>query len=123
MSKLDLLMKQIENEFGADLLSTNIVGMDGLSIAGGSQNPDYDSTAISAHFAKVMNLAKKVSDKLGIGQVVDELITTDKSYIIARLLGNGEYYWALVVSRNEPLGHVTMVMNEFSPQIWDAIPH
>ena len=122
MAKLDLLIQQFRSELGADFISTDVVGMDGLSIGGGSIDPNFNSTDASARFSMVMKLAAKVSGKLGLGKVEDNLVTTDKAYIIARFLGDGSYYWGVAVTRNATLGTVRMLLNEYADQIWDAIP-
>lgn len=122
MSKLEQLIQQFRSELGADFVSTDVVGMDGMSIAGGSIDPNFDSTEASARFAMVMKLAGKASDKIGMGAVDDNLVTTDKAYIIARFLGNGSYFWGVAVTRNATLGTVRMMMNEYADQLWDAIP-
>jgi predicted regulator of Ras-like GTPase activity (Roadblock/LC7/MglB family) len=122
MAKLELLIQQFRSELGADFVSTDVVGMDGLSIAGGSIDPNFNSTDASARFSMVMKLAAKVSGKLGLGKVDDNLVTTDKAYIIARFLGDGSYYWGVAVTRNATLGTVRMMMNEYADQLWDAIP-
>ena len=122
MPKLDQLLQQFRSELGADFVSTDVVGMDGMSIAGGSIVPDFDASEASARFAMVMKLASKASEKLGSGTVDDNLVTTDRLYILARFLGNGSYYWGVAVTRNATLGTVRMLMNEYADQIWDAIP-
>ena len=123
MAKLDQLIQQIRSELGGDFVSTDVVGMDGISIAGGSIDPNFDANAASARFAMVVKLAGKVSDKLGMGAVDDNLVTTDRVYILTRLLGDGSYYWGLAVARDATLGVVRMLMAEYAPQLWDAIPH
>jgi predicted regulator of Ras-like GTPase activity (Roadblock/LC7/MglB family) len=123
MNKLEQVIYQFRNELGSDFISTDVVGMDGLSIGGGSLNPNFDAAEISARFAEVMKLAVKISAKIDIGKVDDNLVTTDTTYIISRFLGDGHYYWVVVVSSNATLGTVRMLMNEFAPQITDAIPH
>lgn len=122
MAKLDQILQQFRSELGADFVSTDVVGMDGMSIAGGSVDPNFDGTEASARFAMVMKLAEKVSEKIGVGAVEDNLATTDKAYIIARFIGNGSYYWGVAVARNATLGAVRMMMNEYADQLWDAIP-
>jgi predicted regulator of Ras-like GTPase activity (Roadblock/LC7/MglB family) len=122
MNKLEQVIFQFRNELGSDFISTDVVGMDGLSIGGGSLNPNFDAADISARFAEVMKLAVKISTKIDIGKVDDNLVTTDTTYIISRFLGEGHYYWVVVVSSNATLGTVRMLMNEFAPQITDAIP-
>ena len=123
MTKLEQLLFEVRSELGTDFVSTYIVGMDGLSIAGGSANPDFDSGAASARFAMVMKLGSKVADKINMGAVDDLLVCTDHAYILARFLGNGSYYWGLAVSKDATLGMVRMLMNEYAGQLWDAVPH
>lgn len=123
MNKLEQVIFQFRNELGSDFISTDVVGMDGISIGGGSSNPNFDAADISARFAEVMKLAVKISTKIDIGKVDDNLVTTDTTYIISRFLGDGLYYWVVVVSSNATLGTVRMLMNEFAPQINDAIPY
>lgn len=122
MAKLDQILQQFRSELGADFVSTDVVGMDGMSIAGGSVDPSFDGTEASARFAMVMKLAGRVSEKLALGAVDDNLVTTDKAYVIARFIGNGSYYWGVAVTRNATLGAVRMMMNEYADQLWDAIP-
>jgi predicted regulator of Ras-like GTPase activity (Roadblock/LC7/MglB family) len=123
MSKLTDLVQDIRNELGPEFISTDIVGMDGMSIAGNAANPDFDATAASARFAMVMKLASKVSDKLQFGAVNDNLVTTDEMLILTRFLGDSSYYWELVVSKDATLGMVRMLMDEYAGQLSDAIPH
>ena len=122
MNKLEQLLQQVRTELGADFVATDVVGLDGLSIAGGSVVADFDSTAASARFAMVMKLAANVASKIGMGTVEDSLVTTDQAYIITRFLGDGSYFWGLAVTRNATLGMVRTLMNEYADQIWKAIP-
>jgi len=122
MTRLEQLLQEVRTALGGDFISTDVVGMDGISIAGGSINPDFDSTEASARFAMVMKLAAQVSNKIGIGAVDDLLVTTDKTFILTRFVGDGTYYWGLAVSRNAVLGAVRVLMNEYADQLWEAIP-
>jgi len=122
MTKLEQILQQVRTELGADFVATDVVGMDGLSIAGGSVVADFDSTAASARFAMVMKLAANVSSKIGVVAVEDSLVTTDQAYIITRFLGDGSYFWGLAVTRNATLGMVRTLMNEYADQIWKAVP-
>lgn len=122
MSKLEDIIQEIRVELGSDFISTDIVGSDGLSIAGAAMDPKFDGSQASARFSMVMKLADKTSDKLGIGTVEDNLATTDKLMILTRHLGDGSYYWGLAVPKDATLGSIHLMMNEFAPQLWDAIP-
>lgn len=122
MTKLDESIQKIRNELAADFVGTDVVGMDGMSIAGLSLDPNYDNSVASANFSMVMKLGEKVCAKTNMGKLDDNLVTTDKVYILTRFLGNGEYFWGLTVTRNATLGSVRMLMNEYADQLWDAIP-
>lgn len=123
MAKLDELITEMRTAIGADFISTNVVGMDGISIAGGSTDPNYDAEAAAARFAMVMKNVAQTSKKLNLGSLDDNLITTDKMYIISLFLGNGSYFWELAVNREASLGMIRMTMNEYTPKLWEAIPH
>ncbi len=123
MTKLEQLLQSVRTEMGMEFVSTDVVGMDGLSIGGGSVDPNFDSSAASARFAMVMKLASKVAGKIGMGTVDDVLTVTDNVYILARFIGDGSYYWGIAVTRDATLGMVRMVMNEYADQIWEAVPH
>lgn len=122
MAKLDQLLQQVRAELGAEFIATDVVGMDGLSIATVMADSNADNSAASARFAMVTKLAGKVGEKLGLGGMEDNLATTDRFYILSRLVGDGSYYWGLTVTREATLGTVRMLMNEYAEQLWDAIP-
>lgn len=123
MTKIEQILQEVRNELGPDFVSTDVVGLDGLSICGMAADPSFDNSAASARFAMVMKLASKVSDKLGLGKLEDNLASTDNTMVITRFLGDGSYYWGLSVTRDATLGSVRMMMNEHAPQLWEAIPH
>ncbi len=122
MTKLDEIVQEVRVEVGSDFVSTDIVGMDGLSIAGGAMDPSFDNNEAAARYAMITKLAAKVSDKLAIGQVDDILTTTDKVMILSRVLGDGSYFWELVVRKEATLGSARLMMNEYAPKLWNAIP-
>jgi predicted regulator of Ras-like GTPase activity (Roadblock/LC7/MglB family) len=124
MNKLDQLVLKFSTELGADFICTDVVGMeDGLSVAGSSIDPDFNTLDASARFSKVMESAAKVCDKVGMGKVEDNLTSTDKAYIIARFVGDGSYYWIVTVTRNATLGSLRVIMNEYAGQMHDLLPH
>lgn len=122
MSKLDDILTDVRNQLGSVFISTDVVGMDGISIAGGSADPDFDAAAASARFAMVMKLTSKVAEKIDAGEVEDALVTTDQAYILTRFLGDGSYYWGMAVTLDATLGVVRMLTNEYADQLWDEIP-
>ena len=123
MAKLHQLLQDIRTELGGDFISMDVVGNDGMSIAGTSADASYDSAAASARFAMIMKLASKIGDKLNLGGVEDNMATTDQAIILSRYMGDGSYFWVLAIPKDATLGSVRMTMNEYTDQIWNAIPH
>ncbi|PKO15894.1 MAG: hypothetical protein CVU39_10280 [Chloroflexi bacterium HGW-Chloroflexi-10] len=123
MQKLDQLFQEIRMELGTDFIAMDVIGMDGLAIASMSAIPTRDDAAGAARTVMVMKLAEKVSDKLGLGAMDDNLVTTDKVYILSRFVGDHSYIWGLTIRRDAILGSARMIMKEYEPRIWDAILH
>lgn len=123
MQKLDECFQQMRAELGADFVAMDVIGSDGMSIASISGRPDRDDAASAARIIMAMRLASKVSDKLGLGSVEDNLVTTDRVYVLSRFIGDNSYVLSLTVTREAILGAARMLMNDYAPQIWDAIPH
>lgn len=123
MAKMDDILFDVRNQLGAEFISTEIVGMDGLPIAGNAIDPNFDSSVISARLAMVMKLSTKVAGKMSMGNVEDNLVTTEKNFILVRFLGDGSYYWRISVTKDATLGVIRMLMTEYADQLWDSIPH
>ncbi|MBI9052063.1 MAG: roadblock/LC7 domain-containing protein [Anaerolineaceae bacterium] len=121
MAKLDELIREIQNELGADFRYMNIVGSDGLPIAG-TTVADVNTEAVAARFTLIVKLASRVADKLHLGEVDDNLVTLDDAYILMELLGDESYFVILGLSKEAPLGVARMLLKEYADQLWDAIP-
>jgi predicted regulator of Ras-like GTPase activity (Roadblock/LC7/MglB family) len=122
-SKLDTVHQEFRTEIGPDFFMSMIVGMDGLSISSNAAiEIDFFAAEGAARMAMIAKLADKVSTKLGIGKMEDDLVTIDQGYLILRNLGDGSYFWLLAVPRTATLGTVRMLMKEYEPKLWDAIP-
>jgi predicted regulator of Ras-like GTPase activity (Roadblock/LC7/MglB family) len=123
MPKLDQVHQDFHTEIGADFYMSMIIGMDGLSI---SNNAAIEIEGFAAEgaarMAMIAKLADKVSTKLGIGKMEDDIVTIDQGLLILRNLGDGSYFWMLCVPRTATLGTVRMLMAEYAPKLWDAIP-
>ncbi len=121
MAKLDQLIREIQTELGADFLYMEVVGSDGLSIAGTNLTA-LDVAAVAARLTMVAKLAGKVADKLNLGDVEENLVTVDKGYSLMHELGDGSYFVVLGLARDAALGVARMLMKDYSEQLWDAIP-
>lgn len=121
MAKLDQLIREIRNELGADFLYMQVVGSDGLSIAGVNLI-DRDVAAIAARFTMVAKLAGKVADKLNLGDVEEDLVTVKLGYALMHQLGDGSYFVFVGLAKDAALGVARMVLKDYAGQLWDAIP-
>jgi predicted regulator of Ras-like GTPase activity (Roadblock/LC7/MglB family) len=122
MTKLDEVIQKFRMEIGPVFISTDVVGMDGISIGGGSIVPNFDNTEASARGAMAVNLAVKVNEKLQMGDFEDLLMTSDKVYFLVIMLSSS-YWWGVAVARQATLGNIRVIMKEYAPQILEAIPH
>jgi predicted regulator of Ras-like GTPase activity (Roadblock/LC7/MglB family) len=122
MSKLDELI----TKFRADVphfMATDIVQIDsGLSVAGGSVEPSFDSSLASACYADVVKSNTQALDLLGLGANTSEdiLISTRDAFILLRLLGR-EHYHCLAITKHGALGYARSVMKKYEPHFLEAL--
>lgn len=104
-------------------VAADVVGMDGLAIAGHAADADFDAEASSAQLAMVMKLVERTADQLQAGSVADNLVTTRDTYMLARFLGDGSYYLGVTVDREaSSLGNVRLLTRTYADDLWEAIP-
>ncbi len=122
MADINELLREMASEIPG-FVSTDVVGMDGVSIGHHAVNPAFNSDAASAQFAMVMKLVQKTTDQLKAGDLEDNLVTTRNAYIVARYLGDGSYYLGVAVDRQSAtLGNVRLMTQQYAEAIWNAIP-
>lgn len=122
MSKLDDVLLAFRNDVDG-FVSTDIVSIeDGMSIAGGSIFANFDSSVASAEFAFVSKAAIRALKSIGNETIEDILITTDKSYIILRMLGPSYYHGLAINKTNGNLGRSRLVMKNYEAKIISSMP-
>lgn len=119
--ELDLMVHKFVTEMGTDLITTFVAGTDGDIIAGESNDPNFNSKIAAASIPLILQLAARAGGKVGLGQVDNNMTSTDKVNIIARFIGDSSFCWGVVVLRNSPLGYIRMMMNEYANKIWATI--
>lgn len=122
MTELERLLQQIRLDLGSEFIATHVVGIDGIAIAEEKVGAEFDTHASAARFALVMKLGDKVSHRLELGPMEDNLVTTDRYFILSRFLGNGAYYWNLILTKQATLGYARLLMDEYADKIWSAFP-
>lgn len=122
MSKLDNLLKEMADEIPG-ILSTSIVGMDGLGLAQYVPDPNFDVEIAEAQFAVVMQVVQKTAGQLGDDEVEDNLVSTPNAFILTRFIGDKSMYLGIAVDRKSGnLGNIRLVGRNFADALWDAVP-
>jgi predicted regulator of Ras-like GTPase activity (Roadblock/LC7/MglB family) len=100
-----------------------LVGIDGINIAANSKGP-LDPEAVSAQMTMLFRLVDGSVDKLGAGVLEDNLMTTEKSYILMRFLPGKEYYLSITADRKTGnLGNLRLMSKMYTDQLSKAMPH
>jgi predicted regulator of Ras-like GTPase activity (Roadblock/LC7/MglB family) len=119
-------LPEILDAFRADVpgfVSTDIVEVEsGLSISGGSIDPNFDASVASASYAEVVKSNSRALQLLGMDNASTEdiLITTKGTYFLIRMLGSHHYH-LLAISRQGNLGLARVIMKRYEPQFLQAI--
>jgi predicted regulator of Ras-like GTPase activity (Roadblock/LC7/MglB family) len=123
MAKLDELLKELRGELGGDMVQVTVCGPDGLAIAQETIVPDPELAELMTGRASMsLTAARKATDKLGLGTFEESIATTEKVFVLTKYLGDGSYSLLLSVTRKAVLGTVRMLVEEYAPKFWDAIP-
>jgi predicted regulator of Ras-like GTPase activity (Roadblock/LC7/MglB family) len=122
MSNLDDLMKKFRSEV-PHFVSTDIVNIDsGLSVAGGSVDPNFDASVASACYAEVVKSNAQALELIGLGANTSEdiCISTRDAYILLRMLGR-EHYHGLAITKMGALGYARSIMRKYEPSFLQAL--
>ena len=117
------LIKDIRDDLGTDFIATDIIDLDGMSIAGDKSDSNFNSELVAAHFTMVMKLATKVSGNMDTGTVSENLVSTENSLVFSRFLGDASLYWLLATTKEATLGIVRTLMDEYELKLWGALPN
>jgi predicted regulator of Ras-like GTPase activity (Roadblock/LC7/MglB family) len=116
MSRLEDLIAQFRSEI-PHFVSTDIVQIEsGLSVVGGSIDPNFDSSLASACYAEVVKSNSQALDLLGLSSrfYEDILITARDVYILLRNIGQ-EHYLCLAVTKQGALAYARSIMKKYEP--------
>jgi len=123
MAKLNDVLKEMRNEIGGDMIQLTVCGPDGIAVAKETIIPDAAMADMMTGRATMsLMAAKKATEKLELGTFQDSISTTEKAFILTKFIGDGTYFIALSVTRKATLGTVRMLLDDYAPKLWDAIP-
>jgi len=118
-SKLELIFQTLKTELGEDLLGSFLVSAADNKLVYAILHPEQQE--YPPFYTTIIKIANSISQKMQLGMVEDNLIITDRYYLLTRILGQNDYYWGVIVSKQAPLGSVRILIDRFSPQILNAI--
>jgi predicted regulator of Ras-like GTPase activity (Roadblock/LC7/MglB family) len=120
--KFDEILTSLSGEVSG-YLSSALVGIDGINIASHTLG-GLDPENVSAQITTLFRLVDASVDKLGAGVLEDNLLTTEKSYILMRFLPGKEYFLAIGASRKDGnLGNLRLMSKMYTDQLSKAMPH
>lgn len=99
-------------------LSCDVVGVDGISIGGISQQ-GFDGSAAAAYFGNVMQETKRALDAIGVGaeSLDDVLFTTDKVYIFMKVITRDFHLGVTTEALGSNLGMARMEMKRTAAEL------
>ena len=121
-AKLNELIEEFKKQVPG-FISTDIVSLeDGLSVAGGSIDPNFDSSIASAYYATVASAFEKTCNAIDKTLEPDDiLISTDKFYILIRLLSDTGYYHGLAAKLDTNVGMCRLLMKKYGDAFIKAL--
>lgn len=118
-------LRDILTELGGQVpgfVAASVVGMDGLGIAEHTASP-VNMESINAQLTLLIKLVDTSVGKLTAGSIEDNLLTTDKTYILFRFLSGNDYYLALAADRQTAnLGSMRLYSRIFAERLDKAMP-
>jgi len=122
-SDLDNILKDLSEQVDG-FLTASVVGMDGFGIAQYTKSKKMDMDTIDAQMTMFIKLVDTAVGKVDAGVIEDDLLTTDKAYLLIRFLEDKSYYLGIAADRKKAnLGNMRLVSRVFSKRLAKAMPH
>lgn len=100
-----------------------LVGIDGINLASKFIG-DVDPELASAQMAMLLKLVSGSTDKLGAGNLEDNLTTTEKAFILMRFLPGKQYFLGISAERKSGnLGNMRLMSKLYTERLAKAMPH
>jgi predicted regulator of Ras-like GTPase activity (Roadblock/LC7/MglB family) len=105
--------------FGPGSLPPGLVGPSGVP-----KSPMEVAEAISAQMTMLLKLVQTTSQKIRIGEIEDNLTSTDFAYVMMRFLPGRQYFLGLTVDRRTGnLGNMRLISKTYANRIAQMLPH
>lgn len=125
-SKMAQKFDEILAELAGEITGYNasaLVGIDGINVASNFKGK-LDPDVVSAHMTMLLKLVDGSTEKLGAGNLEDNLTTTEKAYILMRFLPGKQYYLSINADRKTGnLGNMRLISKMYTDRLAKAMPH
>ncbi len=119
--KAEDVLTDMANDLEPGLRGLAVAGMDGLGIAFHKVSGEVADN-LGSQMALIMQLSRRAADRMEKSDVEDVLVSSDKSYILGRFLGDSSYFMVASVERDAVLGNVRLAMRNYADRVLKAIP-
>ena len=116
MSSLRIMVERVSGAVAASL-----VGMDGIALAGYSEDNSYDNAVADAEFAGLLSGMRKASHGMGVGNLAEMVITAEGSTLVARMIGTEFYIFITLKGEEKNLGLARIELRRLSEQFSEIL--
>jgi predicted regulator of Ras-like GTPase activity (Roadblock/LC7/MglB family) len=119
--KTNDLLKEMSQEVSGYLASA-IIDLDGMTVAEHTVI-DANMERISAYLGKLIKGVGLVVAKLNAGKVEDNILSTNKVFVILRQLPEKNYHLGIISNReNSSLGNLRLMAKIYADKLADNLP-
>jgi predicted regulator of Ras-like GTPase activity (Roadblock/LC7/MglB family) len=120
--KLEDILKEMSTEVNGYTASM-IVGTDGIHVAFHSRTK-LDPELAGAQMTLLLKLVETSAAKTGAGEVVDNLLTTENSYLMMKHLADKQYFLGVVADRKTAnIGNLRLIVKMYTGRISNVMAH
>jgi predicted regulator of Ras-like GTPase activity (Roadblock/LC7/MglB family) len=119
--KLEEVLREMAAELEPGLFGIGVAGSDGMGIAYNKVNGETAEN-LSAQMALIVQVSRRSAQRLENSQVEDVQVTSDRTYLIGRFLGDNEHFVFVNVARDSVLGNVRLIMRNYADRLLKAVP-
>lgn len=102
-------------------VSASLVGMDGIALAGFSEDNSYDVALADAEFADLLSGMRRASHGMGVGNLAEMVITAEETTLVARMIGTEFYVIINLKGEEKNLGLARIELRRLTEEFSDFL--
>ena len=117
ITRIEDIIKEMSSTISG-YIACALVGLDGLNVASHAIPNATDPEAISAQLTSLLKVVDVSVEKMGVGIIEDNLVTTENAFILMRFLPGRQYYLSIAADRNAGnLGKLRMITKLYADRL------